>query len=235
MRRHRCAGACLRGTLNRAPSILDIGCGTARDLDSLSRDGVPECLGIDFLPEMIAYAKGRPHLDLRVGDMRNLRLKRTFDAILCMGSAFMYALTNEDVDRTLETFAAHAHKETILILDINNAAPTCGGGGFRPAMDGQVETPEFAACIARRTPSTGGASCSFGSAHGLSRAQRTPRSPPQRRPEDFCEYRLFFPMELDGLLSAKGFQIVGMFDNMDLRESNLTGPRLYVAATEGKQ
>ena len=55
-----------------------------------------------------------------------------------------------------------------------------------------------------------------------------PGSPPI---EDFCEYRLFFPAELEHLLNTKGFRVLGMFDNKDLRETDLSGPRLYVAAT----
>lgn len=109
--------------LARPPrSVLDLGCGTARDLDSLSRE-YPDCWGMDYLPEMIAFARARrPHLHLQTGDARSVRLGRTFDVIPRMGSAFMYALTNADVGRTLETFAAHSHASTLPILDINNAA-----------------------------------------------------------------------------------------------------------------
>lgn len=48
--------------------------------------------------------------------------------------------------------------------------------------------------------------------------------------EDYCEYRLFFPAELEWLLSECNFKVVGMFDNRELCESDLSGPRLYVAA-----
>ena len=55
-------------------SILDIGCGTGRDLDVLSLI-CPDCWGVDHMPETIASAKiQRPHLNLRVGDMRSVRL-----------------------------------------------------------------------------------------------------------------------------------------------------------------
>ena len=90
-------------------SILDIGCGTGRDLAALSRD-CPDCWGVDYLETMIRYARGRhPKLHFQVGDMRTLRLQRSFDVILCMGSALMYALTNEEVDQVLHTFVLHAH------------------------------------------------------------------------------------------------------------------------------
>ena len=48
--------------------------------------------------------------------------------------------------------------------------------------------------------------------------------------EDYCRYRMFFPAELEHLLMNKGFRVAGMFDNKELKESDLTGPILYVAA-----
>jgi hypothetical protein len=41
---------------------------------------------------------------------------------------------------------------------------------------------------------------------------------------------MFFPAELEHLLECKEFRVVGMFDNKELKESELTGPTLYVAA-----
>jgi hypothetical protein len=42
---------------------------------------------------------------------------------------------------------------------------------------------------------------------------------------------MFFPSELENLLSRKGFRVVDMFDNRELRHTELTGRTLYVAAT----
>ena len=113
--------------LNEAPrSILDIGCGTGRDLRSLNRTS-PDCVGVDVLPQMIEYAKKRTNdIAFHVGDMRSFCLGRTFDVVLCFGSALMYALTNEDIDSTLDTFAAHCHRGSILILDMRNASAFLG-------------------------------------------------------------------------------------------------------------
>lgn len=109
-------------------SILDIGCGTGRDLNALSRS-CGDCWGLDYLHGNIDYARRtRPHLNLQRGDMRSIRLGRTFDVLQCLGSTFMYALSNQDVDATLDTFAAHAHQGSLLIIDINNVI------GFFPAV-----------------------------------------------------------------------------------------------------
>jgi SAM-dependent methyltransferase len=209
--------------LSKPPkSILDIGCGTGRDLDSLSHDGA-DCWGVDFLPAMIDYAKSqRPHLHLQADDMRTLRLGKTFDAIMCMGSTFMYALTNDDVQKTLETFAAHSHPGTLLILDINNAANYLGGEFFKKTLKYNVNSSEFSA--------TGFAVNNFDRRRQLLVRNRKWKIKGQGEVEDFCEYRLFLPAELEHLLSEKNFKVAGMFDNMELHETNLSGPWLYIAS-----
>jgi SAM-dependent methyltransferase len=203
-------------------SILDVGCGTGRDLDVLSHDGV-DCWGVDYLPAMIDYAKQqRPHLHLQVDDMRTLRVGRTFDAIMCMGSTFMYALSNADVQMTLETFAAHSHSGTLLILDINNGANYLGGDLFKKNIEYNVNSPEFSA--------QGSAVNSFDRRRQLLVRKRKWNIKGQGSVVDFCEYRLFFPAELEHLLAERKFKVVGMFDNMELRETDLSGSRLYVAS-----
>ena len=65
--------------LGRLPrSVLDIGCGTGRDLAYLA-ECCSDCVGIDVQAAMIDHARQlRPHIDFRVGDMRVLRLGRSF-------------------------------------------------------------------------------------------------------------------------------------------------------------
>jgi SAM-dependent methyltransferase len=203
-------------------SIIDIGCGTGRDLDSLSHT-VPDCVGVDALPSMIAFARSCfPHILFHVGDMRSVRLQRTFDAIICMGSAFMYALTNADVDSTLDTFAAHATEGTLLILDIDNAATYLPGDKFKDAVEFTVDHPKFSA----RAKSV----YTFDRRRQQVVRHRTWTIDGGFTVEDYCEYRLFFPADLQHRLKLKGFETVGMFDNMDLRDTDLSGKRLYVMA-----
>ncbi|MBI3851703.1 MAG: class I SAM-dependent methyltransferase [Verrucomicrobia bacterium] len=203
-------------------SILDIGCGTGRDLDALSRD-YRECWGVDYLKAMVEYAQQRrPHLRLQVGDMRTIRLGRTFDAILCMGSTFMYALSNADVEKTLETFVVHSHAGTLLFLDINNGSSYLGSDHFQKYVEFKVNSLDFSAHAVSVN--------SFDRPRQLLVRSRTWNISGQVAAEDFCEYRLFFPAELEHLLAEKNFRIVGIFDNMELLETDLSRPRLYVAA-----
>ncbi len=102
-------------------SMLDVGCGTGRHLEALATT-IPECWGVDYLESNVAYARAaRPTLVIRQGDMRAVRLGRTFDVVTCFGNALSYALTDADLRRTVETFAAHAHAGTLLLVDVLNA------------------------------------------------------------------------------------------------------------------
>src|SRR5262249_12980004 len=157
----------------------------------------------------------------QVGDMRDLRLGRTFDVVTCMGSALMYAITNVDVCRVLDTFAAHSHPGTLLVLDINNAAGYLGRGDFRPASELWISSPDFTAVA--------NAAYSFDRRRQLLVRRRTWTIDCQPGVEDFCEYRLFFPAELEDRLGEWGYGVAGIFDNMQLHETDLSGPRLYVA------
>jgi SAM-dependent methyltransferase len=202
-------------------SILDIGCGTGRDLEVLSRTCV-DCWGVDYLPKVIDYAKSiRPGLHLQAGDMRSIRLGRVFDVIMCMGSAFMYALTNEDIEKTLQTFAEHAHSNSLLILDLNNAASFLGGKNFKERIETKIDKPEFRA--------TAISEISLDRRNQTFIRKRTWDIPGKALVQDYCQYRLFFPKELEMLLKTVGFKLDGMFDNKELKETDFSGPRIYAA------
>ena len=196
-------------------SVLDIGCGSGRLLDSLA-DTIGECWGVDYAESNVAYARGtRPRLTVRHGDMRTVRLGRRFDVVTCFGNALSYALTNADLQATTETFAAHAYAGSLLMVDTLNARSYLEGGAFRERIEGAVDTPEFSATSV--------------STHSLDRSARLLRRtrvwfiPGRESVEDYAEYRLLYPAELRGLLEAAGFEVVALYDNRDFRDTDLTG------------
>lgn len=207
-------------------SILDIGCGTGRDLRSLRRT-CADCVGVDLLPKVVEYARTRAHdCTFLVGDMRTLRLGRTFDVVLCFGSALMYALTNDDVERTLETFAEHSAPGGLLILDMLNASCFLGDG-FKPRVEGDVTSPILTAhYVAEHT---------FDRRRQMLSRRRTWQMQDGSTAQDTCDYRLFFPQEMTHLLSEKGFTVLRMYDNKELQETDFTGRRMFVVAQYGAE
>jgi SAM-dependent methyltransferase len=195
-------------------SILDIGCGTGRDLYALSRI-CSDCWGVDYLPEIIESARAKlPHIKFIASDMLDIRLGRTFDVIICMGSGFMYAKSKEDVAKMLRTFVAHAHTGTLLILDALNASSFSDKEEFSMNFKSVVSSSmwnfdgKMKTLVRRRTWSISG----------------------QAFVEDCCQYKAFFPNEIKHLLTDNGFRVVGIFDNMDLRGTNLSGLKLYISS-----
>lgn len=102
-------------------SILDIGCGTGRDLEYLAKN-CEDRVGVDYQESMIGYArKQRPSIDSRTGDMRTLRLDRTFAAIVSFGYAIANIHENAELDQVMATYAAHSAPGTLLVLEVINA------------------------------------------------------------------------------------------------------------------
>lgn len=98
-----------------ARTLLDFGCGTGRDLEPMAQRF--DCIGIDLQPGLVDYARHtRSELDLRVGDMRTVRLGCTADVLVCLGNSLAYVHENADLRATFQTFAAHAHRHTLLVL-----------------------------------------------------------------------------------------------------------------------
>jgi len=212
----RMCGAAFRRYSSAVPtSALDIGCGTGRFLEGLAAS-VAECWGVDLLESNVAYARSvRPHLHVVQGDMREVRLGRTFDLITSFGNALSYALVDEDLARTVATYAAHAHRRTLLILDVLNARSYLDGDGFQERIEGRVDTPEFQA--------TSVALHVLDRDARLLKRTRIWRIPGRPDVEDYAEYRLLYPDELGRLVEAGGFEMLGLFDNREFRSSDLAG------------
>jgi SAM-dependent methyltransferase len=218
-----CLEACRRWLPAPPRSTLDVGCGTGRHLAALAAT-VPECWGVDLLPSNVARAT-RPGLRVVQGDMRTVRLGRTFDLVTSFGNALSYALTDDDLRRTAETYAAHAHGGALLIVDALNARAYLDGGGFRERLEGRLDTPEFTATSV--------------AVHALDRAARRltrtrtwtiPGRPPV---EDHAEYRLLEPDELRALLARAGFAVKALHDNREFRDTDLAGAPAAVADIGG--
>ena len=205
-------------------SVLDLGCGTAMNLERLART-VPDCWGVDVQEVSVAYARSvRPHLTLRVGDMRSVRLGRTFDVVTCFGNALSYALTDADLARVAATFAAHVHPGALLIADVLNAKSYLEGA-FQDRVESAVAVPGFAA--------TSVSTLALDRERRILTRRRVWHIPGRPDVEDYAQYRLLSPDEFRALVTAAGFEVQALHDNREFRDSDLTGPAAPVADVAG--
>jgi SAM-dependent methyltransferase len=76
----------------------------------------------DLSPEMLAISREiNPALEHLVGDMRELRLGRQFDAVFAH-DALSYLRTDDDLRRTIATVAAHCRPGGVALLCPDNVA-----------------------------------------------------------------------------------------------------------------
>ena len=201
-------------------SLLDIGCGTGRDLAYLA-ERCPDCVGVDIQDSMIAFARERRrHVDFRVGDMRSIRVGRTFEAITCMGIAIANLHADDDLAAAFATFAAHSQAGTLLVLEALNALGADGGGSL--ARRFVIDAPELNA----------GADATY--EHDRRRqllARRRVWTGMDDGPvEDFVRFRTLAPRELEHHLATHGFETLAMYGDRDLTDTDLGGITLMVAA-----
>lgn len=204
-------------------SILDIGCGTGKILSRLAERG-DVCTGIDISQPMVDYTiLLYPALKVLQGDMRNFDLNEKFDVVLCVGSTFTSNLSNADVHASLANFHKHSRPGGLLVLSLLNASRFLGAETFNEHVEMRVDEGDFHATTFSR--------------HLMDRRKqsfrrvRTWRIEGEENPVvDDAEFRLFFPLEIEDYLNQHKFSLLGMWDNPELKETDLSDRRLYIAA-----
>jgi SAM-dependent methyltransferase len=107
---------------DRFTSMLDLGCATGNLLAAMDP---PVKVGVDLLPRMIDHGRSaHPDLDLHVGDLRTIRLHRTFDLVTCLGATLAYLHDDGDLDAACATIAAHTAPGGLVVLQTLTAPPS---------------------------------------------------------------------------------------------------------------
>jgi len=106
----------------KAKKILELGCGSG-NMAKLFIKNKYDYTGLDSSEQMINLAKEFvPKGKFILGDMRNLELQETYDAILVTGRTFTHMTTNHDVMFALYSIHEVLNPEGWLIFDNFNAS-----------------------------------------------------------------------------------------------------------------
>ncbi|RME57450.1 class I SAM-dependent methyltransferase, partial [Candidatus Parcubacteria bacterium] len=102
-------------------SVLDLGCGTGGHLFSLVEKGY-QVVGVDLSATMLMEARHKlmeckKSVYLIQGDMRDIRLERTFDVVISMFAVMGYQRDNQDFLDALRTARAHLEISGWFIFD----------------------------------------------------------------------------------------------------------------------
>jgi SAM-dependent methyltransferase len=100
-----------------ARSMLDLGCGTGRHAQLLSQHGYT-LTGVDLSEEMLKVARGTsPELGFVQGDVRTVRLGKTFDVVASLFHVMSYQTTNADLRAALDTIREHLAPGGLFVFD----------------------------------------------------------------------------------------------------------------------
>ncbi len=113
----------LRRFLPEAKTVLELGSGTGIHAMHLVKRGY-DVTGVEISPTMIKIASSKlknkpPSNPLFIeGDIRNIRLNQTYDAVIALFHVISYQTTNADVMAAFETARKHLTPGGIFIFDI---------------------------------------------------------------------------------------------------------------------
>jgi SAM-dependent methyltransferase len=114
--------------LEESRTLLELGSGGGNNASHLKARF--ECTLTDISPEMLALSRTiNPECEHLEGDMRTLRLGRTFDVVF-IHDAVSYLTTEDDLRAALETAALHARPGGLVIL-----TPDATTEIFKPETD----------------------------------------------------------------------------------------------------
>lgn len=103
-----------------AHSILNLGCGSGRHDRCLADRGY-DVTGVDLSEEMLVAARGAASGNGRLGyshgDVRTVRLGKTFDVVISLFHVMSYQVTNEDLKAAFDTARIHLKPGGIFIFD----------------------------------------------------------------------------------------------------------------------
>ncbi|MGE5654178.1 MAG: class I SAM-dependent DNA methyltransferase [Bacillota bacterium] len=110
----------------RVERILDLACGTGT-VSLLLTDRGYQVVGVDQSAEMLAVAEKKAEeagYDIYwcQGDMRELDLDETFDAVICLHDSLNYMLIADDLHKVFAGVAQHLRPGGFFVFDVNTIA-----------------------------------------------------------------------------------------------------------------
>lgn len=99
-----------------ARTLLDVGCGTGKHLESLQ--GRYDVAGLDLNPDLLAIARERlPDAPLHEADMTSFELGRRFDVVTCLFSSIAYVRTLDNMRDAIRRMAEHLEPNGLLLVE----------------------------------------------------------------------------------------------------------------------
>ena len=191
---------------------LELCCGTGRILLELAAAGI-DAHGLDFAPAMLNEARKKAAargltVHLTQGDIRDFDLGRTFSTIFIPANSISHVYTLDDMQRHLACVRRHMRADSQYIVDM-----------FVPRFDLLIRTGRYE-IMDYVDPTDGRNVVIYEEAHYDNATQIkhmvwSHEKDGQIVRSERTNMRMFFPQELDALLTFNGLRIVEKFGDHD--------------------
>lgn len=211
-------------------SVLDLGCGTGNHVLPLATRGY-DAVGVDNAVDMIARARDKAmrtelaRASFELGDIREVRLGRTFDAVTMLFAVLGYQTTNPDVLAALRTAREHLSPGGLLVADV-----WYGPAVLHERPGSRVTLVEMdGAKMLRVANSSVDTLAECANVHY--RLWHIDSDRIVVEAEEEHEMRFFFPRELELMLDVSGLSLtrLGAFPDIDVTPSESTWNVVLVA------
>jgi SAM-dependent methyltransferase len=208
--------------------VLELGCGTGRVALELARDGT-EVVGVELSEEMLERAQSKAEeesigVTLALGDLRKFNLETTFPLVLLTYNTINHLLDLASIESCFATVRRHMNERSRFVIDT-----------FQPSLTFLGNEPEQRRPILRYLdPYTKEEVVLHEENHYDPSTQQnrivwsyTIGGRADARVEEL-RMRLFFPQELDALLTLQGFAIEAKLGDYDGRPFGPITPKQLV-------
>ena len=195
--------------------VLDLGCGTGGHALPLARAGY-RVTGVDRSAAMVRLAaeKSAPEgvaAEFLVGDVRDVRLGRLFDAMISMFAVVSYQLTEDDLRAMLQTVLAHLRPQGLFVFDAWHGSAVLADPPVKRAKTVVLPDGDVVTRVARPTmdPKTRTVTVDY-------ELTRERDGMQVERTQESHTVRYLFVDEIEDLLGRAGLEVLAIGPFMDL-------------------
>jgi SAM-dependent methyltransferase len=206
----------------KVKKVLDVGCGVGSHCGVLKNLGYSPT-GLDLNKKLIGYAKDHfEGIPFFVAEQNKYRFKNKFDAIYSICTVIAFAITNEDLVKTLQNHNRALKKNGVLIISTFNPIVFINKAEYVSKRTDKVNSLGYF--------STRKYSVDLNNQLSIDEATFYDSKTGKIVSSDKTIKRMTFPQEMRFFLEQTGFKVLGFYSDFDFKHKTLDSSYMTIVA-----